>query len=132
MSYQQEPLPANDPRVKKFHGWRFGGDLEDAQAELLEPVVDVMTEMLQTALLLPPEWDRQKSQHELALALVEHTGAAAGLINDISMTLVTEQNPEEQLHQLNLKATQLRSLWLLVATIAAKAIVNLDATLNGD
>lgn len=117
---------------KKFFGWKFGADLTDAQADLLEPVVDVMTEMLQQALLLPPDWDRAKSQHEIALALVEHTGAAAGLINDISMALISEQNEDEKLLLLNQKATQLRSLWMLVATIAAKAIVNLDEQLKGD
>lgn len=115
-----------------FVGWRFGGNLTAAQADLLEPVVDVMTEMLQQALRLPADWDKQKSQHEIALALIEHTGAAAGFINDISFLLVEEKNPEEQLLQLNQKATQLRQLWLIVATLAAKAVVNLDAQLRND
>lgn len=117
---------------RTFHGWRIGAHLTPYQADQFEPFVDIMVEMLQTALTLPADWDRQKSQHELALAIVEHSGAAAGLINEISMLLLTEKNPDEQLAQLNAKATRIRALWLLVATIAAKAIQNLDQQLKGE
>ena len=117
---------------KQFFGWQIGSNLTPHEADLLEPMVDVMIEMLQEALLLPPEWDRQKSQHEIALHLMRGLGEATNDINDISMLLVTEQNPDEQLLQLNARATQLRKRWLAVAVMATKAIINLDQQLNGD
>lgn len=116
---------------KDFRGWRFGGHLSPAQADQLEPAVDVMTEMLQQLLFLPPHWDMPKAQHEIALALVEHTGAGAGIINDISMLLVTEHNADEKLLQLNMKATQLRKMWIITAVLAIKAVINLDEQLKG-
>lgn len=133
MSYQQEDVPANHPsqqKTKKFFGWKFGTNLTEPQAALLEPMVDVMTEMLQDALFMPAEFDRVKSQHEMALHIIEHAGAAAGLINQISMTLITEKNEEEKLRLMNSMASTLRVMWVHVATLAAKAVVNLDNTLK--
>ncbi len=135
MSYQQEEVPDNHPSKqndKKFFGWRFGTNLTDAEANLLEPMVDVMTQMLQNALMLPPEYDREKSQHEMALHVMEHAGAAAGLINDISMSMMVEQNMEEKQKLLLMKTATLRVLWVHVATLAAKAVVNLDQSLKED
>lgn len=118
--------------MSQFRGWKFGGNLTDAQADQLEPMVDVMTEMLQQGLMLPADWVRPKSQHELALALIEGTGSAAGSINDISMTLVSEKNEDEKLFQLNLKATNLRKQWILIAVMAVMAVINLDKQLKGE
>lgn len=117
--------------MSEFHGWKFGGNLTEAQADQLEPLVDVMTEMLQQALLLPAGWLRQKSQHEIVLSMIAGLGNAAVGINDISTLLETEKNEDEKLLQLNLRAAQLRDNWLKVAVVAVLAITNLDNQLQG-
>lgn len=118
--------------MSQFRGWKFGGNLTDAQADQLEPMVDVMTEMLQQALGLPAHWLQQHTQHDIALALVEGTGKAASTINEISMMLLTQKNPDEQLLQLNQMATQLRQHWITVAVMAILAVNNLDKQLKGE
>lgn len=117
---------------KKFHGWKFGGNLTDKEADDMEVHVDVMTETLQQLILVNTLNLTKQSPHALLLTLTEYVGRAAGLVNEISMMLVSEHNEDEKLRRMNEMAGQLRHFLILITALSNVSVVALDKTLKGD